>query len=284
LKDVDVRRICLFVHGIGASTANMVEQVWSWVEGPGKYDLCLTFDYESIGTTIQESARILANSLLGLGLSRDDGVTLDVVSHSMGAMVVRALVEIYGGDAYVDRVYMGGAPNTGSRLIQARKLIPWLGNVLVNLADSVPPALIAHWVLGEITDAATGLVDLDPGSDFYKTVNDPKRPPVNVPYYVQVGDNASMPIDWSKLATRLMRLADFALDLFFGSDHDLVISVESALGARDRIATFNEKILPINHFQYFRETASQDPNIESGKMIMAYWLSDEGDGLVPFGD
>jgi hypothetical protein len=183
----------------------------------------------------------------------------------MGTQVARALVELCGGAAYVDRVFMGGAPNAGTPLAKSRALLPWLGNVLLNLAGSVPPALIAHWLLNRAVAAGQGVADLDPGSDFYKEINRLAEPPANVAYYVQIGDNSAAQVDWAKLSSKLMRGLDVGLDLLFRGDNDLAVGVASATALQGRWPRFAHAVLPGNHFQYFHSA--------EGQRVLARWLS-----------
>ncbi|MCC9077557.1 caspase family protein [Litorilinea aerophila] len=259
------RRVALMLHGFTGDSRWLVEKVWRWVQNNGNYDLCLTYDYESFGTGIRRNGELLAQALTGLGFGPDDGVHLDIYAHSMGTQVARALVELYGGAAYVDRVFMGGPPNAGSPLARARVLLPWLGNILVNLAGSVPPALIAHWLLGRLSESAQGLLDLEPDSDFYRALNDPARPPTSVPYFVQIGDNSASFQDWRKFSSKVMKGVDVALDLFFQDDNDLLVSLASARALADRWPNYQEAVLGINHFQYFYSP--------EGQRVLARWLS-----------
>src|SRR5690606_24780856 len=83
------QRILLFVHGIIGDTRMLAAGARTgWLGLPvappslaDRYDLILTFDYESINTTIEQTARDLKQRLAGVGLGPDHGKTLHIVAH-----------------------------------------------------------------------------------------------------------------------------------------------------------------------------------------------------------
>jgi hypothetical protein len=190
---------------------------------------------------------------------------LDVFAHSVGTQVVRAWVELSDGEQYIDRVFMAGPPNAGTPLAKGRTLLPWLANILLNMAGSVPPALIAHWLLERVSDAGRGLADLAPDSSFYEEINAAWRPPARVPYYVQIGDNSAAYAHWHALAQRLMGVADSGLDVLFAGDNDLLVGVDSARWLEGRWPRLNVQVVGGHHFQYFVSP--------EGQRVLARWLS-----------
>lgn len=262
----DVKKVALMIHGITADTKWLVEKVWPFVRGLGGYDLCLTYDYESYGTQILQNGQILHRELVALGLGENDGVELDIYAHSMGTQISRALVEMCGGEAYVDRVFMGGPPNAGSPLAKVRKVVPWLGTVLVNQAGAVPASMIASWALNKFVEKGEGLADLDPAADFYVKANDATGPQISTPYYVQAGDNSSDNVDWNRLYRGFMQLTDTALDHLFGGDNDVAVGLNSAsVICADRWPNTTYAQLPLNHFRYFYSP--------EGQALLAEWLT-----------
>jgi hypothetical protein len=259
------KRVALMLHGFTGDTRWMVEQVWHWVRTQGNYDLCLTYDYETFGTPIRRNADLLASALKGAGFAPGGSVQLDVFAHSVGTQVVRAWVELSDGEQYIDRVFMAGPPNAGTPLAKGRTLLPWLANILLNMAGSVPPALIAHWLLERVSDAGRGLADLAPDSSFYEEINAAWRPPARVPYYVQIGDNSAAYAHWHALAQRLMGVADSGLDVLFAGDNDLLVGVDSARWLEGRWPRLNVQVVGGHHFQYFVSP--------EGQRVLARWLS-----------
>lgn len=259
------QRVALMLHGFTGESRTLVERLWPWVQRQGNYDLCLTFDFESFGTPIQRSAEQLAVALETLGFNAELPVQLDIFAHSVGSLVARALVERCDGDAYVDRVFMAGPPNAGTPLAKGISLIPWLANLGINLADSVPPALIAHWLLEQFVAAGEGLTDLAPDSDFLAELNGPRRAPVSVAYAVQIGDNSRAFAHWAAPARALMQVLDGGLDALYGGDNDLLVGVESARSLEGRHRRLTVQVIGGHHFDYFHS--------EESRRVLARWLS-----------
>ena len=259
------KRVALMLHGFTGDTRWMVEEVWSWARKQGNYDLCLTYDYETFATPIKRNADLLANALTALGFGPGSAVQLDLFTHSMGTQIARALVELGDGEKYVDRVFMAGPPNAGTPLANGRTLLPWLANILVNLAGSVPPALIAHWLLERVSEAGRGLADLAPDSAFYEELNAGWRPPARVPYYIQIGDNSAAFAHWHALAKQLAGTLDTGLDLLFAGDNDLLVGVQSARWLEGRWPRLTVQVVSGHHFQYFLPP--------EGHRVLARWLS-----------
>jgi hypothetical protein len=227
----------------------------------------LTFDYETFNTHVSDNGQLLAKALRAAGFGPEDGLHLDIFAHSMGTMVTRSMVEQHGGEAFVDRCFLAGPPNSGSRLAEAKRLVPWIGTLLLNHAGPTPPAVIASWVLKKVTDDAVGGDDLRPSSDFIKQLNTIDQP-AKVPYYILAGRNELTPAEgdvWNRLARTLLGSADAGLDMLFGDQHDLVINVQSMLTVRNGDYPVNllyKQLLPCNHFQYFGSREGQAKLLE----------------------
>lgn len=258
------KRVALLLHGFTGDTRWMVERVWGWVKEPGDYDLCLTYDFESFGTGIRRNAEQLAGALTGVGIVKGSPVQLDIFAHSMGTLVARTLVELGGGEHFVDRVFMAGPPNAGTPLARGRVLLPWLANILVNLAGSVPPALVAHWLLEKVSDAGQGIADMAPDSSFFEELNAAWRAPARVPYYIQIGDNSTAFAHWHALAQRVMGGLDAGLDVLFAGDNDLLVGVSSARRLQGRWPRLEVQVIGGHHFQYFVPP--------EGQRVLARWL------------
>ena len=72
------QRILLFVHGIIGDTQSMVPSVQLAKLADNRplaslYDLVLTFDYENLGTTIEENGRLFKQRLEAVGLGAGHG-------------------------------------------------------------------------------------------------------------------------------------------------------------------------------------------------------------------
>jgi hypothetical protein len=266
------QRAALFVHGFTSETRWMVGGILPWLEGQGLgYDHYVTFDYETFNTRVSDNGLLLANALRDAGLGPADGVQVDVFAHSMGTQVVRSMVEQHGGEEFVDRCFLAGPPNQGTLLAEAKRLVPWIGTLLLNQAGPTPPAVVASWALKKIAGDALGVDDLRPGSEFLQRLNGSNQP-ARVPYRILAGRHD--PPDafknvWDRLAKTLVKAADAGLDMLFGDQHDLVINVHSMLTVRNGTYPANllrTQILPCNHFHYFDSA--------EGRESLAAWLSE----------
>ena len=248
------KRAALLIHGFTSDTGWLVERAWPYLGKLADYDLVLTYDYETFHTGMAENGKLLAQQLTALGFGADDGVDLDIFCHSMGTQVARALVELEGGHAYTDRVFMAGAPNAGTRLADAKKLIFWAGTALLNQAGIAPPALIANWFLKKILESAVSVGDLMPDSELYKKLNSGTQP-LDVKYYVLIGTNKAFDgsVDWNSLFTKagLEKAFDKGLDALLGPN-DLLVGVSSARAVRHgNWPNLQVAEMTGNHFQYF---------------------------------
>ncbi|HRJ40327.1 MAG TPA: hypothetical protein PL105_00530, partial [Caldilineaceae bacterium] len=248
------KKAALLVHGFTSSTEWLVQKAWPELGKLAAYDLVLTFDYETFNTGMGENGVILAQELLALGFGAEDGVHLDIFCHSMGTQVVRAMVELEGGHKFVDRVFLGGAPNAGTRIADAKKLIFWLGTILLNQAGIAPPALIANWFLKKFLDSAVSVGDLIPESALYQKLNSGTAP-LGVKYFVQIGTNKVLDgrVDWNSLFSKagLTKVFDKGLDALLGPN-DLLVGVASARAVRNgRWPDLQVAELKGHHFEYF---------------------------------
>lgn len=256
------QRAALFVHGFTSDSRWMARGVVDWLaRNEHTYNLVLTFDYETMGTPIAANGKTLAEQLELAGFGPDDGVTLDVFAHSMGTQVVRSMVELHGGHAYVDRIFLAGPPNDGTVLANLKRPAIWLLTLLLNHAGPTPPVAVASWALKKIGDNLPGIDDLRPGSELYAKLNAPGAQRAGL-YHVLIGDNSVRPEEksaWKRAAQRLAGPADQVLDTFFQSDNDLVIGVASAQSLARLVpdAQLKNSVVPCNHFRYFEDEASR---------------------------
>lgn len=249
-----VKRAALLVHGFTSDTGWLVQKAWPRLSQLAAYDLVLTFDYETFNTGMGENGTILAQALAALGFGPDDGIHLDIFCHSMGTQVVRSMVELQGGHAYTDRVFLAGAPNAGTRLADAKKAIFWAGTILLNQAGIAPPALLVNWFLKKVLDSAVSVEDLMPDSKLYQTLNGGTKA-LDVAYFVQIGNNSALDgkVDWNALFTKagLAKVFDKGLDALLGPN-DLLVGVSSAKAVRNgHWPGLQVAELKGHHFEYF---------------------------------
>jgi len=258
------QRVALFVHGFTSETKWMVSGPLTWLEANSiHYDHYLTFDYDTYSTRISANGQKLARALRAAGFGPEDKLHLDVFAHSMGTQVVRSMVEQHGGDQFVDRCFLAGPPNQGTRLADVKRLIPWLGTLLLNQAGPTPPTVIASWALKKVTDDGVGGEDLRPGSDFYQDLNGSDQA-ARVTYFILAGRH-DLSTDyrnlWDRVVKSLVAAGDYTLDTLFGQQHDMVIPLPSMLTVRDGAypeELLKSEVLPCNHFQYFSSAEGQE--------------------------
>ena len=258
------QRLLLLVHGFQSDTRWMVEGPAQWLaEAEVAYDQVLTFDYESFNTSVGDNARAFAEALKEAGFSANDGVQLDIIAHSMGGVVTRAMIELNDGGDFVDNCIFAGSPHCGTLLAEGIRFVPWIGTLLANLGGAVPATVFAAWILKKLSDDAIGPRDLRPTAEIIKQIN-ASRSNVDVKYHLLAGDNseqvASKP-GWRAIAARLSRATDTVLDQFFGDAHDMVVNTQSASTIRDGKypnELLSTALTSCNHFGYFDQAESRE--------------------------
>jgi hypothetical protein len=268
------RRVVLFVHGIIGDTRSMVPavQLGRLDEGrplAGLYDLVLTYDYENLGTTIEENGRGLKRRLEEVGLGAGHSKSLDVVAHSMGGLVSRWFIEREGGNRVVRRLIMLGTPNGGSPW---PRVVDWATIALaasLNQLTAIPwPASVLGGLTALIERPTVALDQMAPTSDFLKTLA--ASPDPGIPYHMLAGNTSIIPAatavaDTSKgsmLGRLLGRLASpdlirsVANPFFFGQANDVAVAVAS-MGAiaGGRTPPYDVCTVACDHMSYFRDEA-----------------------------
>jgi hypothetical protein len=246
-------KVALFIHDFSADTRWMIGGPAKWLrEKVVPYDHLLAWDYETFGTSVEESGARLADALRQqCGLNPDDGVVLHVYAHGMGSLVARCMIELSGGHVYVDRLVMAGPPNRGTTLATTSRGLVYVVSALINQFSIVPPVGAVDWVFKQIYQQGVGLADLAVDAPILTRINRLDEPH-NVPYLVLAGEN--LPDEEAR--RRLNRLArkvlDQTLDAVFGEQNDVVVGVSSMRevrgGAYPRLTVTN---LPCDHFHYF---------------------------------
>lgn len=271
-------RILLYIHGIIGDTRGMAASA-RVADGKltppppallSRYDLILTFDYENINTTIEETARSLKQRLKAIGLGPDHGKMLHIVAHSMGGLVARWFVEREGGNRVVEQLVLLGTPNAGSPwpTVQA-----WATAALGLALNSLPvlgwPGSVLSSLLGAIEAADVTLDQMAPDSQFFQALDASDDP--SIPYVVLAGNTSLIPEvlaqtagegEGGLLARLLSRLslpkalhAATAL-AFFGQPNDIAASVRSIThinGERSPAPVVHE--VACDHITYFSTIA-----------------------------
>ncbi len=233
-------RVLLFVHGIIGDTSGLAPSVQlAKVSKDGQelplkahYDLVLTFDYESINTSIKENAQLLKERLTAVGLGENHGKTLDVVAHSMGGLVSRWFIEQLGGNKVVSRLVMVGTPNAGSPWPQVQDWATTMLGVGLNGLSRF------HWsaaVIAKLVTLAgtalekvdTALDEMNPASEFFKDLAKSQDPKLS--YTILAGNTSILADDETKRLLGKLKLRGYAAltRFLFKEDNDIAVAVAS---------------------------------------------------------
>ena len=262
--------VLLYVHGIIGDTEAMARS--SRINGKSgaigsEYDAVLTFDYESLDTSIEENAASLGKMLSTVGLGGHHGKRFDIIAHSMGGLVSRYLIERIGG-VDVHRLISLGTPNDGSPWSTVQK---WATAVIAFAANGFIPvawpvtALAA--VLGTIEKFDTALDQMQPGSDFLKQLR--TAPDPGTPYHIVVGNRSLVEATDAGSDGRLARLlgrltparvgGQFVDLVFFNQPNDLVVAVVSAESLPpDRDPAPQVHVIATDHISFFEDASALD--------------------------
>ncbi|MBE9001368.1 MULTISPECIES: caspase family protein [unclassified Nostoc] len=260
------KRIILYIHGIIGDTQSMVGSIQR-AELTDLYDLVLTFDYESLNTSIEENAKLLKQKLAAVGLGENHGKILHIVAHAMGGLVSRWLIEKEAGAGIVQNLIMLGTPNAG---------FPWatikdwalasLSIGLNGLSSITWPVPVLGMLLKAITKSVetiktinVALDEMRPGSQFLQSLA--ASPDPGVPYTIIAGNTSIVPTaikpeahqHSSPLERLMQKLFYQTVSLpFFGQPNDLaatVYSIKSVSQERQPPPQVSE--VSCDHFTYF---------------------------------
>lgn len=254
--------ILLYIHGIIGDTESMIPSVrYAKVNANGQaksleelYDLVLAFDYESLNTSIEHSARELKRQLAAVGLEANHGKTLHILAHSMGGLVSRSFIEQGNGNEVVSHLIMVGTPNGGSPWATVHDLATTLLSFGLNLS-SVPivPSLLEKLVetmsvtLREMHATKSSFLDE------LKAFADPR-----CPYSIIAGSTALMDrtSEVKQLLDALKQKMRRAIELPFGDEeNDIAVAVRSIIDVpQNGSSTVNIlDTIACDHLSYFRQ-------------------------------
>ncbi len=207
------------------------------------YDLILTFDYESINTEVEDTARALKQRLAAVGLGPNHGKRLDIISHSLGGLVARWFIEREGGNEVVNHLVTVGTPHLGTPWPTIQAWATTALTLALNGFSTVAwpvKALAALLKATELIDVTVDAVAQD--SKFLVNLN--ASPDPGTAYTLLAGNTSIIPelvqpvadADVSKLARLLAMLQSKKLLhkatglAFFNQANDIAVSVNSAFG------------------------------------------------------
>lgn len=254
------QQITLYIHGITGDTRGMVAS--ARYSAPG--DLLLTFDYESINTTVEETARSLKSRLAEIGLKESHGKQLRIVAHSLGGIISRWLIEKEGGQAIVQKLIILGSPSAGTPWATVQE---WatvgLSLVLNGLTALSWPVKALSLLLAGLEKSDVTLDQVAPGSEVLKQLSESEDP--HVPYVLVAGNTSLIPQvlegeGGSKVGRLLKKLGYGTASLgFFHSPNDLAVGVSSVHSVnRERTPAPITLTIPSDHMSFF----TSDPGLE----------------------
>jgi len=280
------KRIVMLVHGIAGEAQSMLDclsVVDEYADVPDQalknaYDLVLMFDYESLNTPIEATARILKEKLAACGLGADQSSQLDIIAFDMGGLVVRWMIEKEQcDDGRINQLVLLGVPNQGS---------PW-----ASLQDK-GHAMVQHWAYSSLTlilnnltaipigghivaglmkliEAADNTLEqLHPESELITALAETQD--LNTAYTSIIGTTENLMIDmgssrknqWAKMMFFVMhrsKLAafDFLTEKLFQQSNDFAFSDESMRAFPERLRD-NMRFAKVDcdHFSYCKSLQS----------------------------
>ncbi|MEM6801248.1 MAG: caspase family protein [Bacteroidota bacterium] len=261
------QRILVLVHGIigdNSDKANIIHRAFREIDGNRQdlsdiYDLCLTFDYDSLGVSIEENARLLKEKLDGVGLGQGHGKVVHLVAHSMGGLVTRYFLEKEQGDEQISHFIQVGTPNLGS---------PWANYydmAMVGLGRIIGlfpiPGLINE-ILGAISKAwdkvEINVERMQKDSEFLQNLNSGAHP--QIPYTIICGDvskvsNSRDEALMGRIRQVISKTYRQGLDALVAGASDTIVAVDSMKGFTNKITWTYEPVieepLGCDHFTYF---------------------------------
>ncbi len=256
--------IAIYIHGITGNTEYMMPSIQTaCIEMSGQarpvsdlYDLVLTYNYESLNTSIAQSAVQLKQKLAAVGILPGHNKTVHIVAHSMGGLISRWFVEQEGGKEIVQHLIMLGTPNAGSPwpVVQAG-LFKSLSFALNGLATVAWPLSLIGGVLTALEAIDIALDEMDPGSELLAHLAESEPP---IPYSIVAGNTSLIPVDEKaklrdRLAQKLNKLAELP---FLKEDNDVAVSVSSIRHVpAGRLHAPQVREVACNHMVYFIDPA-----------------------------
>ncbi len=241
LEAVDkAESLVLMIHGIIGDTKGMAQSLHMALGNQGslpenKIDLFLAFDYENLNTSIPETARLLKEKLVEVGLPPGHNKKLVIVAHSMGGLVSRWLIEKEGGAAMVSHLVMYGTPNNGTPWADVRDMAQAIITYGVNGAAFLQPWFFILSGVGKLAGGTQiTLKEMDADTGIYAKLNDGNNDP-GIGYTIISGNTQDIIPDYLKTASLISRILSKTkrgsyklLDtVLFRKPNDIAASVES---------------------------------------------------------
>ncbi len=232
-KVKNAKRILLVIHGIIGDTKGMADFALQ-AKDEGHFDLVLTFDYENLNTTIQDTAAALAKKLKDdAGIVPGSGKELTILAHSMGGLVSRYYIENLGGKSVVKQLILAGTPNLGSNFGKIPEYLGWANKILglasaVNLTVPYAASIIAFLKGAEQVTVTLAQMNYKDKGGFLKMME--KNPDPGVPYALVSGNIGTCISKYGKEGLS-DKIFDIVAKIFNGqTDNDIAVLTSSIKG------------------------------------------------------
>jgi hypothetical protein len=227
------QRVLLYVHGFASSIAAgggalLVPQF------ADHYDAILAYDHPTVGLSPLDNAREL------LAMIPDDlQLSVDLVAHSRGGLVIRSLVELLDWEPKLRpvRLITAGSPHAGTRLADPERwdrlvsMAMTLGSWLASAGGAIWVPKLLEFVLKAAAQgifSLPGLGAMIPGNEFLQQLNAAGTPGLNdsVRYAAVTSSFAIENVTQQGFRQAFTALA---VQAFMGEPNDLVVHTASAL-------------------------------------------------------
>ncbi|WP_207515708.1 caspase family protein [Longitalea luteola] len=253
-------KVAVCIHGIIGNTKGIATAM-QFLQTEKQYDAILAFDYENLNKEIDEMAVTLKELLEEAGVSKDAPV--DIISHSMGGLVSRYMIErIEGTAGWVNRLFMFGTPNAGSVLGDIPTIRDWTVTILTlacnyggALLGAAAPVLSAvNKALAATKVATNSLEQMAINSKFLALLNAQPRHPVTTQYHIIAGNVLTfVPAEDSDRFKKIMeKIKRQVGELLYKPPvkNDIAVGVDSIFSIPPGINA-TQKEIPGHHLNYF---------------------------------
>lgn len=258
------RRVLLFIHGFGSSSANSGAPTWLPKLAEG-YDAVLAYDHPSITYSPEDNARRLLDAI-----PDDLQLSVDIVAHSRGGLVARSLVDLLEPrpSFTVRRIITNGTPHNGTLLADPER---WDRLVSIGLTAAswlATTAGAAVWIpkllelvlkaAAQSAFALPGIEAMRPGGAFVQRLNAPGGLSDHPVLYSAVESSFTLADIADKPFQQAFRA--FTAQSFFGASNDLVVPTDSmtVLDSSNLLPAERRFKRNVDHFSYFADTQGID--------------------------
>lgn len=192
LKVGKAKKTLLILHGMAGDGLSMLKAIRDNMPSGSidGYDLILVYNYESLNTPLDVTAAQLGKTLADYGYGSNDDRKMTIISHSLGGLIARWMIEKGGAKSYVEHCVLVGTPNNGSMFGRVDAYVKWSQTVLDMAINFMPTIVPFSGVLLKFfktaSDLGGSIAQIDPNSEFINKLNSTSDPGIR--YTVISGD------------------------------------------------------------------------------------------------